>query len=109
MVLAVPSSFASLFHVPTLILAWIFTLALVGGPLVLKFLNYRPVTRCAVVQAMSNVVVTGCWLALGMAAIAAHEHGLISTPTSILAMASLLAVAAGSSALIARWCSDEQP
>ncbi|WP_157195714.1 hypothetical protein [Bradyrhizobium sp. YR681] len=102
------SSFTSLLHVPTLVIAWIFTLVFAGGPLLWKFLNYRPVTRCALVQAVLNVVATGSWLTLGMAVIAAQEHGLISTPTSVLAMALLLAVAAGSSTLIARWCPDEQ-
>jgi hypothetical protein len=104
----VSSGLTSLFHLPTLILAWISAFAFAGGPLLWKFLNYRPVTRCAVVQAVSNAIATGCWLTLGIATIAANERGLISTPTSVVAMALLLAVAAGSSTLIARWCPDEQ-
>lgn len=108
MVFAVFSSLTSLFYVPTLILVWIFTLAFAGGPLLWRFLNYRPVTRRAVVQAVSNIVATGCWLTFGTAAIAAYERGLISLSTSILAVALMFAGAAGGSALIARWCPDEQ-
>lgn len=106
--LSLSPSLTDLFHVPTLIYAWGFTLVITGGPLLLKFLNYRPVTRCAVLQAASSFVTTACWLTLGAAAINAHERGLISLSTSILTMACLLAGAAGSSFLIARWCPDEQ-
>ncbi|WBL81609.1 hypothetical protein I3J27_14745 [Bradyrhizobium xenonodulans] len=107
--LALSTSLVGLFHIPTLILAWIFTLAIAGGPLLWRFLNYTPVTRCAVVQAVSNFVATGCWLTFGSAAMNAHERGLISLFTSILAVAFLFAGAAGGSHLIARWCPDEQP
>ena len=99
----------SLFHIPTLILIWIATLATAGGPLLWRFLNYRPVTRCAFVQAVSNFVATGCWLTFGTAVMSAFEHGLISVFTSILAVAFLFAGVAGGSFLITRWCPDEQP
>ncbi|PDT91043.1 hypothetical protein CO669_06805 [Bradyrhizobium sp. Y36] len=97
-----------LFHIPTLILAWAFTLALTAGPLLLKFLNDEPVARCAVLQAAASFITTGCWLTFGSAAINAHEHGLISLPMSILAVACMFAAAAGSSFLIERRCSDQQ-
>ncbi|MGY8709367.1 hypothetical protein RAD16_26790 [Bradyrhizobium sp. 18BD] len=103
------SSFADLFDMPLLTLIWVFMLAFAGGPLLWKFLNYRPVTRCAVVQAAANFVGSGCWLTFGTAAMTAHQRGLISLPTSILLVASVLACAAGSSFLIERWCPDEQP
>lgn len=102
------SSLTDLFHVPTLIFGWVFALGLTCGPLLLKFLNYRPVTRCAVVQAVASFVVTGCWLTFGAAAISAHERGLISFLSSILVVACLLASAGASSFLIARWCPDKQ-
>ncbi|WP_246668811.1 hypothetical protein [Bradyrhizobium sp. UNPF46] len=97
-----------LFHIPTLIYAWAFTLALMAGPLLLKFLNEEPVTRCAVLQAAASFIMTGCWLTFGSAAINAYEHGLISLPMSILAVACMFAAAAGSSFLIERRCSDQQ-
>lgn len=102
------SSLTDLFHVPTLIYGWVFALAVTCGPLLLKFLNYQPVTRCAVVQAVSSFVVTLGWLTFGAAAISAQERGLISLLSSILVVACLLAGAAASSFLIARWCPDEQ-
>jgi len=98
----------SLFHVPTLILVWIATLAIAGGPLLWRFLNYRPVRRSEILQGVANLVTTGSWLTLGIAAINAHERGLISVLTSIVAMAFLLAGVGGSSLLIARLCPDEQ-
>nr|WP_244611966.1 hypothetical protein [Bradyrhizobium amphicarpaeae] len=76
--------------------------------MLLKFLNYRPVTRGAVLQAVSSFVVTGGYVTIGTAAIGAHERGLISWPASIVVMACLLAVAAGSSFLIERWYPDER-
>ncbi|WP_298244191.1 hypothetical protein [uncultured Bradyrhizobium sp.] len=97
-----------LFHIPTLILAWAFTLALTAGPLLLKFLNDEPVTRCAVLQAVASFITTGCWLAFGSAAINAYERGLVSLPMSILAVACMFAAGAGSSFLIERRCSDQQ-
>ncbi|UPK30008.1 hypothetical protein IVB26_17095 [Bradyrhizobium sp. 195] len=97
-----------LFHVPTLICGWILALGVTCGPLLLEFLNYRPVTRCAVLRAVSSFVVTGGYLTIGTAAISAQESGLISSSTSILVMACLLAGAAASSFLIARWYPDEQ-
>ncbi|MGL9618466.1 hypothetical protein QRQ56_10725 [Bradyrhizobium sp. U531] len=42
---ALSASLIDLFHVPTLILAWVFTLALTAGPVLLTFLNNEPVTR----------------------------------------------------------------
>ena len=102
------STLTSLFHIPTLILTWTFTLAIAGGPLLWRFLNYEPVTRCGFVQAVANFVATGCWLTFGSAAMTAHQRGLISLPVSILAMAFLLGGAAGSSFLIARWCPEDQ-
>ncbi|WP_247972749.1 hypothetical protein [Bradyrhizobium sp. 195] len=51
---------------------------------------------------------TGGYLTIGTAAISAQESGLISSSTSILVMACLLAGAAASSFLIARWYPDEQ-
>ena len=92
---------------PTLILVWIATLAIAGGPLVWR-LNYRPVTRCEILQGVANLVATGSWLTLGIAAVNAHERGLISVLTSIFAMAFLLAGAGCSSLLIARLCPAEQ-
>ena len=103
------SSLTSLFDGPFLILIWALTLAFAGGPLLWRFLNYRPVTRCAVVQAASNAVGSGCWFTFGTAAIDAFQRGLISLPISILAVTLLFAAVAGSSLLIARWCPDEQP
>ncbi|MBR1131948.1 hypothetical protein [Bradyrhizobium iriomotense] len=91
-----------------LIVVWAFALAFGGGPLLLRFLNYQPVTRCAVVQAVSNVVATGCWMTFGTAAISAFERGLIALSTSILVVAGLFAVVTGGTFLIARWCPDEQ-
>ena len=102
------SSLAELFDMPTLILLWVFTLALAGGPLLWKFLNYQPVTRCAFVQAVANAIGSGCWLTFGTAVMTAHQRGLISLPVSILAVAFLLTGAASSSFLIARWCPEEQ-
>ena len=101
-------SLTDLFHVPTLIYGWVLALGLTCGPLLLKFLNYRPVTRCAVLRAVSCFVVTGGWLTFGTAAISAHERSLISLPTSIVVVACLLAGAAASSFLIARRYPDEQ-
>ncbi|OKO91397.1 hypothetical protein AC629_02645 [Bradyrhizobium sp. NAS80.1] len=101
------SGLTSLFDVPMLALAWVFALAFAGGPLLLRFLNYRPVTRCAVLRGVSNVVATGGWLTFGTAALNAHERGLISMSTTILAVASLFAAVAGGSFLIGRWCPDE--
>lgn len=106
--MTVPSSLTSLFDVPFLIVLWAFTLVFSGGPLLVKFLNYKPVTRCAVVQAAVNVLGSGCWLTFGSATINAFERGLISLPVSILTVALLLAVVAGSSFLAARWCPDDQ-
>lgn len=91
-----------------LILVWGFALVIAGGPLLWRFLNHRQVTRCAVVQVVSNVVATGGWLTFGTAAMNAHERGLISMSTTILAVASLFAAVAGGSFLIGRWCPDEQ-
>jgi hypothetical protein len=99
----------SLFHIPTLILIWVFTLAFAGGPLLWRFLNYQPVTRCAFVQAVANAIGSGCWMTFGTAAMTAHERGLISLPAGVLAVAFMLAGAAGSSFLIARLCPEEQP
>ena len=99
---------ADLFHVPTLICAWVLALGFTGGPLLLKFLNYKPVTRGAILRAVSSFVVTGGYLTIGTAAISAHDRGLISWPTSIVLMACLLAAAAGSSFLIERWYPDER-
>jgi len=99
----------SLFHIPTLIVAWTFMLAIAGGPLLWRFLKYEPVTWCAAVQPVTNFVATGCWLTFGTAAITAHQRGLISLPASILVVALLFACGVGSSYLIARWCPEEQP
>jgi len=103
------SSLTSLFDIPFVIAIWASTPVVVGGPLILRFLNYKPVTRCAVVQTITNVLGTGCCLTFGTAAISAFERGLITLPVSILAVALLFAVTAGSSFLIERWCPDEQP
>lgn len=103
------SSLTSLFDIPFLIAIWALTPVVVGGPLLLRFLNYKPVTRCAVVQTVAKVLGTGCWLTFGTAAINASERGMISLPVSILTMALLITAAAGSSFLIERWCPDQQP
>ncbi|MBW7967799.1 hypothetical protein [Bradyrhizobium sp. BR 10289] len=103
------SSLTSLFDAPFVIAIWTLTPFVVGGPLLLRFLNYKPVTRCAVVQTLTKVLGTGCWLTFGTVAIKAFEHGLISLPISNLAVALLFTVTAGSSFLIERWCPDEQP
>ncbi len=102
------SIFFSLFDGPFLILVWALTLAFTGAPLLWRFLNYKPVSRCAVVQAMSNLVASGCSFTFGSAAMTAHARGLIALPTAIIAVALLLATVAGGSFLIARWCPDEQ-
>jgi len=107
--MTLPSSLTGLFDVPFLILIWALTLAFTGGPLLWRFLNYKPVTRCAVVQAAANVVASGCWFTFGTAAINAFERGLISLPISILAVALVFAGVAGGSFLISWWCPDEQP
>ncbi len=102
------SSLTDLFHVPTLISGWVLALGFTCGPLLLKFLNYRPVTRCAVLKAVSSFVVTGGYLTFGSAAISAQERGLMSFPISILVVACLLAGAAASAFLIARWCPGDR-
>lgn len=102
------ASSTSLFDGPFLIVIWAFTLAFAGGPLLWRFLNYKPVTRCVVLQAASKALGTGCWLTFGTAAINAFERDLISLPVSILAVALLFAAVAGSSFLIVRWCPDDQ-
>ncbi|HEV2157661.1 hypothetical protein [Bradyrhizobium sp.] len=48
-------------------------------------------------------------MTFGTAAMTAHERGLISLPAGVLAVAFMLAGAAGSSFLIARLCPEEQP
>lgn len=101
---ALSASLIDLFHIPTLILAWVFTLALTAGPVLLTFLNNEPVTRCAVLQAAASFIMTGGWLTFGSAAINAYEHGLISLPLSILAVACMFAGATGSTFLIERRC-----
>ncbi|MGL9618465.1 hypothetical protein QRQ56_10720 [Bradyrhizobium sp. U531] len=47
---------------------------------------------------------TGGWLTFGSVAINAYEHGLISLPVSILAVACMFAGATGSTFLIERRC-----
>ena len=88
---------------------WDLALALAGGPLLWKFLNYRPVTRRALLRAALNFIATGCWITFGVAAINAYERGLISLPTSIFAVAALFAVVAGGSHLMERWYPERGP
>jgi len=107
--MTLPPDLTGLFDGPFLLLIWASTLVFAGGPLLWKFLNYKPVTRCAAMQAAANFVTSGCWLTFGSAAMNAHQRGLISWPTSILAVALMFAGAAGGQFLIARWCPDEQP
>ena len=89
--------------------AWGFALALAGGPLLWRFLNYRPVTRRALVHAAWKFVATGCWMTFGTGAINAYERGLISLPMSIFAVAVLFAVVAGGSHLMERCYPERAP
>ncbi len=102
------SGWTSLFDPSILAAIWALALAIGGGPLLWRFLNYRPVTRNAVLNAAWNFVATGCWFTFGNGAINAHERGMISLPMSILAVALLFVVAAGGSLLMQRWCPDTQ-
>lgn len=58
-VLALSPSVTDLLHIATLIFAWAFTLAMTAMPLLLKFLNCKPVARCAVLQAAASFIMTG--------------------------------------------------
>jgi hypothetical protein len=89
--------------------AWGLALALAGGPLLWRFLNYRPVTRRACLRAALNFIATGCWITFGVGAINAYERGLISLPMSIFAVAALFAIVAGGSHLMARCYPERAP
>jgi hypothetical protein len=102
-VIALSFDWTSLFATPIVAAAWGVALALAGGPLLWRFLNYRPVTRRARLHAAWNFVATGCWIMFGIGAINAYERGLISLPMSIFAVAVLFAVVAGGSHLMQRW------
>jgi len=103
------STWTDLFATPIVAVAWCGVFVLAGGQLLLRFLNYRPVTRRAVLHAAWNFVAGGCWITFGTAAISAQERGLISLPASILAVAALMAVAAGGTHLMMRWYPDDEP
>jgi hypothetical protein len=107
-VFSLSSGWTSLFDPSILAAIWALALAIGGGPLLWRFLNYRPLTRNAVLHAAWNFVATGCWFTFGNAAINAHERGMTSLPMSILAVALLLVVVAGGSLLMQRWCPDRQ-
>lgn len=97
------SSWTSLIDLQLLVLVWASVLAMEGGPLLWRFLNYQPVTRCAVLLAVSNAVGSGCGMMFCFAVINARERGLISLFTTVLALAILFGSLIGRSFLIARW------
>jgi hypothetical protein len=107
--IALSFGWADLFATPMLAAAWGFALALPGGPLLWSFLNCRPVTRRALIRAALNFIATGCWFTFGTGAINAYEHGLISLPMSMLAVAALFAVAAGGSLVMERCYPERAP
>jgi hypothetical protein len=108
-VIALSFGWTNLFATPMMAAAWGAALALAGGPLLWRLLNYQPVTRRALLRAAWTFVATGCWITFGTGAINAYEHGLISLPMSIFAVAVLFAVVAGGSRLIERWYPERAP
>jgi hypothetical protein len=75
------SDWNNLFPPGWLVLIWVvFVLVVSGGPLLLRFLNYRPVTRRALLQALWAFVAMFFGMPFGNGAIAAYERGLISLP-----------------------------
>jgi hypothetical protein len=108
-VIALSFGWTSLFVTPMMAATWGVALALAGGPLLWRFLSYRPVTRRALLHAAWNFVATGCWMTFGNGAINAYERGLISLPVSIFAEAVLFAVVACGSLLMERWYPERGP
>ena len=104
-----PSFLTSFFLDPILALLCVFWLAVAFGPLLLKFLNYRPVTWRAVVHAAWNFVAVGCWITFGNLAWDASKSRLISPPLAILIEVALFAVVVGGLHLLARWYPEEVP
>jgi len=103
------SGWISLFDVPMLAALWATMLAIAGGPLLWRFLAYRPVTWSAVLEAAWHLVAVGCWFTFGNGAINAYKRGLISLPTSVLAVALLFAGLAGGSLVLARRHTNRRP
>ena len=81
-VIALSFGWTDLFATPMLAAAWGFALTIAGGPLLWSFLNYRPVTRRALLLAAWKFIATGCWITVGTGTINAYERGLISLPVS---------------------------
>jgi len=104
------SDWNNLFPPGWLVLIWVvFVLVVSGGPLLLRFLNYRPVTRRALLQALWAFVAMFFGMPFGNGAITAYERGLISLPACILVVAAVFGVLAGGNYLMARWYPETHP
>jgi len=88
---------------------WGIALALAGGRLLLRLLNYQPVTRRAFLHATWNFVAIGCWGTFCSGPWGAYERGLISPPMSIFAVIALFALLTGISVLIGLWYPEKEP
>jgi hypothetical protein len=108
-VIALSFGWTSLFATPMAAAMWGVAFAFAGGPLLWRFLSYRPVTRRALLHAAWNFFATGCWMTFGNGAINAYERGLISLPMGIFAVAVLFAVVAGGSHLMERLYPERGP
>jgi len=101
------SDWNNLFPPGWLVLIWVVGVLVVsGGPLLLRFLNYRPVTRHALLQALWAFVTMFIGVPFVNGAITACEHGLISLPACVLVAAAVFGVVAGGNHLMARWYPD---
>lgn len=90
------------------LLSYVVPLALWGIPLLWRYLSRKAVTRRQAGRAAWTVFVTGFWILFGNTFFHAHERGMISLPTFIVAEAALFAVVAGSWHLVDGFYPDEK-
>jgi hypothetical protein len=108
-VIALAFGSTSLFPAAMMVAVWGGALAIAGGPLLWRFLSYRPVTRRAFLHGAWNFVAIGCWITFGNGVINAYERGFTPLPLSIFAVAVLFAGLVGGSYLMGRWYPEKGP
>jgi len=104
------SDWNNLFPPGWLVLIWVvLVLAISGGPLLWRFLNYRSVAPRALLHASWTFVAMFFGVPFANGTITAYERGLISLPVCILVVAAVFGVLAGGNILMARWYPETDP
>ena len=96
------SPFLELITPLNVLAAYAIPLAIMGIPLLWRYLGRKPVTRRQISNAAWTIVIVGCWILFGNLVNDAHERGMISLPTFITSEAVLFAIVAGSVHLVER-------